>query len=191
MFARPLVRIRVLEATSQDTQRCDTVVFEVHLHAHEPPVHIVVGEASDDKQSTACQLTAHAELCRASLTTFLMSRCVLEADLLPSRISLARPSMSCDSLYPDLLHMLIFVGEFFDGQWGSYADVLSMQNFVGEVVNEKWLVEDGQVKVVQTAKEGKLLRTDSQKAMDRTDSQESMESLEASSSTNSLTTLKE
>jgi hypothetical protein len=40
------------------------------------------------------------------------------------------------------------------------------QGFVNEICNEKWLVESGKVTVVQTAKEGKLLRSDSQKTLD-------------------------
>ena len=38
------------------------------------------------------------------------------------------------------------------------------QGFVAEVCNEKWMVENGMVTVVQTAKEGKLARNDSRSA---------------------------
>jgi len=46
--------------------------------------------------------------------------------------------------------------------------------FVAEVCNEKWMVENGTVTVVQTAKEGKLARNDSRSSMPSTGSADSL-----------------
>lgn len=65
--------------------------------------------------------------------------------------------------------------------------------FVNAITTEKWMVESGKVSIAQTAKEGKMMKSDSKKTMDRSDSQESIDSygMEGGASSTSLASLKE
>jgi len=66
--------------------------------------------------------------------------------------------------------------------------------FVNAITTEKWMVQDGRVTIAQTAKEGKMLKSDSKKALDRSDSQESIDSYgmdTPNASSQSLSSLKE